>query len=95
MLLFLCSGFSRLPPNRVAGQKSNFRRLLRTVEALSDLGPALTAERDFSQTSRAMLGALLQASGAREVVLFSFSDKPSLLTSIASEGFTLMPEPAR
>lgn len=93
MLLFLCSGFSR-SPDRVAGQKSNFRRLLRTVEALSDLGPALTAERDFSQTSRAMLGALLQASGAREVVLFSFSDKPSLLTSIASEGFALMPEPA-
>ena len=45
----------------MAVQKNNFRRLLRTVEALSDLGPEMTAERDFSQTSRSMLGALMQA----------------------------------
>jgi putative nucleotidyltransferase with HDIG domain len=75
-------------------QKNNFRRLLRTVEALSDLGPEMTAERDFPQTARAMLSALLQAGGAREAVLFTFSDKPSLLTSIAADGFALMPEPA-
>jgi putative nucleotidyltransferase with HDIG domain len=78
----------------VAAQKSNFRRLLRTVESLADLGPEMTAERDFSQTARAMVSALLQAAGAREAVLFTYSDKPSLLTSIASEGFALMPEPA-
>ena len=75
-------------------QKNNFRRLLRTVEALSDLGPALTTGQDFPQTARAMLSALMEASGAREGVLFTFSDKPSLLTSVASEGFALMPEPA-
>jgi putative nucleotidyltransferase with HDIG domain len=78
----------------VAVQKDNFRRLLRTVEALSDLGPAMTAERAFSQISGLMLSALQQAAGAREVVLFTYSDKPSLLTSIASNGFALMPEPA-
>jgi putative nucleotidyltransferase with HDIG domain len=78
----------------VATQKNNFRRLLRTVESLSDLGPEITAEREFSQTARAMLSALLQASGAREAVLFTFSDKPSLLTSIAADGFALMPDPA-
>lgn len=78
----------------MAVQKDNFRRLLRTVEALSDLGPAMTAERDFPQTARAMVSALLQAGGAREAVLFTFSDKPSLLTSLAAEGFALMPEPA-
>jgi putative nucleotidyltransferase with HDIG domain len=78
----------------VAAQKSNFRRLLRTVESLADLGPEMTAERDFSQTARAMVSALLQAAGAREAVLFTYSDKPSLLTSIASDGFALMPEPA-
>jgi putative nucleotidyltransferase with HDIG domain len=92
VVLFLCSGFSL--PLSVAVQKNNFRRLLRTVEALSDLGPEMTAEREFSQTSRAMLGALLQAAGAREGVLFSFSDKPALLSSIAADGFALMPEPA-
>ena len=75
-------------------QKNNFRRLLRTVEALSDLGPELTAEREFPQIARTMISSLLQASGAREAVLFTFNDKPSMLTSVASEGFALMPEPA-
>jgi putative nucleotidyltransferase with HDIG domain len=91
MLLFFCSGLCRI---RVAVQKNNLRRLLRTVEALSDLGPEMTAEREFPQTARAMVSALLQAGGAREAVLFTFSDKPSMLSSVASEGFALMPEPA-
>lgn len=75
-------------------QKNNFRRLLRTVEALSDLGPELTAEREFPQTARTMVSQLMQAAGAREAVLFAFNDKPSMLTSVASDGFSLMPEPA-
>jgi putative nucleotidyltransferase with HDIG domain len=78
----------------VAVQKNNFRRLLRTVEALSDLGPEMTAEREFPQTARAMIAALMQTAGAREAVLFTFSDKPPLLSSVASDGFALMPEPA-
>lgn len=64
------------------------------MEALSELGPAITAERDFPQTARAMLSALQEAAGAREAVLFTFSDKPSLLTSVAADGFALMPDPA-
>ena len=92
MLLSFCSGF--LLPQLVAVQKDNFRRLLRTVEALSDLGPQMTAERDFPQSARAMLFAVLQAGGAREAALFTYGDRPSLLTSIASDGFALMPEPA-
>jgi len=75
-------------------QKDNFRRLLRTVEALSDLGPEMTTEREFPQTARAMLSASLEAGGAREGALFTYSDRPSLLTSITAEGFSLMPEPA-
>lgn len=78
----------------MAVQKNNLRRLLRTVEALSDLGPEMTAEREFPQTARAMVSALLQAGSAREGVLFTFNDKPSMLSSVASEGFALMPEPA-
>ena len=78
----------------MAVNKDNFRRLLRTVEALSDLGPEMTAEREFPQTAHAMLSASLEAGGAREGVLFTYSDRPSLLTSVAAEGFTLMPEPA-
>jgi putative nucleotidyltransferase with HDIG domain len=83
-----------LLPQRVAVNKDNFRRLLRTVEALSDLGPEMTAEREFPQTAHAMLSASLEAGGAREGALFTYSDRPSLLTSFAAEGFTLMPEPA-
>jgi putative nucleotidyltransferase with HDIG domain len=82
-----------LPPGTHV-QKDNFRRLLRTVEALSDLGPEMTGEHDFPRTAQAMISALMQASGAREAVLFNYTDRPSLLTSIVSDGFVLMPEPA-
>ena len=78
----------------MAGQKSNFRRLLRTVEALSDLGPELTAERDFAQTARILLSTLMDAAGAREGALFTFSDKPALLSSVSAHGFAMLPEPA-
>jgi putative nucleotidyltransferase with HDIG domain len=78
----------------VGAQKNNLRRLLRTVEALTDLGPELTAERDFTQTARLMLIALMEAAAAREGALFTFSDKPSLLASVASQGFAMLPEPA-
>jgi putative nucleotidyltransferase with HDIG domain len=78
----------------VAVQTTNFRRLLRTVEALSELGPELTAEREFSETSQRMLSAIMEAAGAREGALLLFNDKPAMLTSAASQGFALMPEPA-
>lgn len=75
-------------------QKNNFRRILRTVEALSELGPELTAERDFTHTARTMLSALMETGGSREGAIFIFNDKPSLLNLLVSEGFALMPEPA-
>jgi putative nucleotidyltransferase with HDIG domain len=78
----------------VAIQTNNFRRLLHTVEALSDLGPALAVERDFPETARLMLSAVMEAAGAREGALFLFSDKPAMLTSAASQGFALLPDPA-
>jgi putative nucleotidyltransferase with HDIG domain len=75
-------------------QGTNLKKLLRTVEALADLGPELTADRDFRHTARTMLSAIMEASGAREAVLFSFGERPSLLTSVDSQGFALLPEPA-
>jgi putative nucleotidyltransferase with HDIG domain len=75
-------------------QTNNFRRLLRTVEALSELGPQLTAEHEFSETSRPMLSAVMEAAGAREGALFLFNDKPAMLASAAAEGFAMLPEPA-
>src|SRR5262249_25649457 len=58
------------------------------------LGPEMTGDQDFPQRARSIVTAVLQAAGAREGVLFTFTDKPLLLTSVASEGFVLMPEPA-
>ncbi len=75
-------------------QATNLRKLLRTVEALADLGPELTADRDFRHTARAMLTAVMEASGAREGALFSFGERPSMLTSLDAQGFALLPEPA-
>lgn len=85
--------FLALPP-REALPGANLKKLLRTVEALADLGPELTADRDFRQTARTMLNAILEAAGAREAVLFSFGERPSLLTSIDAQGFALLPEPS-
>jgi putative nucleotidyltransferase with HDIG domain len=41
-----------------------------------------------------MLSAVMEAAGAREAVLFSFSERPSLLTSVDSQGFALLPDPS-
>jgi len=78
----------------VAIQKSNFRRLLATVETLAELGPEITAERDFPQTAAAMLGLVMQAVAAREGALFIFSDRPAMFSSVAVRGFSLFPDTA-
>ncbi len=93
MLRWYRSGFSHVPPQEEL-QGTNFKKLFRTVEALADLGPELTADRDFRHTARAMLSAVMEAAGAREAVLFSFGDRPSLLTSVDAQGFALLPEPS-
>ena len=77
----------------MAIQTNNFRRLLHTVEALSELGPALAAEHEFTDTAQRMLADVLDAAGAREGVVFLFNDKPAMLTSVAAQGFALMPDP--
>src|ERR1700690_1916862 len=63
MLRSFCSAFSA--PLVLAVETNHFRRLLRTVEALSELGPELTAEREFPDTARRMLRAVMEAAGAR------------------------------
>ena len=75
-------------------QGTNLRTLFRTVETLADLGSELTADRDFRQTAHTMLTAVMEAAGASEGVLFSFGERPSLLTSVDATGFALLPEPS-
>jgi putative nucleotidyltransferase with HDIG domain len=89
----LGSGFSHAPPQEEL-QGTNLKRIFRTVEALAELGPELTADRDFRQTARTVLTAVMDAAGAREAVLFSFGERPSLLTSVDAQGFALLPEPS-
>jgi len=72
----------------------NLRRLLLTFEALADLAPTLTGESNFRANAEAMLRATLHAVGAREGVLFTFSEKPALLTSAAVQGLAILPDPA-
>jgi putative nucleotidyltransferase with HDIG domain len=93
VVLSNCSGVCCFDSG-VTAQKENFRRLMRTVETLSDLGPEMTAEREFAQTAQTMLGALMQGAGANEGVLFVFVEKPSMLNSVAAAGFALIPEPS-
>jgi putative nucleotidyltransferase with HDIG domain len=75
-------------------QGTDFKKVFRALEALADLGPELTADRDFRQTARTMLTLILEAVGAREAVLFAFGERPSMLTSVDAQGFTLLPEPS-
>ena len=75
-------------------QGIDLKRIIRTFEALTDLGPELSADRDFRQTAHSMLTAVMEAADAREAVLFSFSERPSLLTSLDSQGFVLLPDPS-
>ncbi|MGB8012148.1 MAG: HD domain-containing phosphohydrolase [Terriglobales bacterium] len=58
------------------------------------MGPELTADRDFRQTARTMLAAIMEAAGAREAVLFSFGERPSMLSSVDAQGFALLPDPS-
>ena len=74
--------------------RNNFRRLLLTFGALSDLGAEMIAERDFAETAALMLSRLREATGAREGVLFTFSERPAMLTSLAMQGFMPFPEKA-
>jgi HD-GYP domain-containing protein (c-di-GMP phosphodiesterase class II) len=92
MLRWACSGVSR--PIRADLTKNNIRRLLLTFEALSDLGRQIAAEQDFSETARFMLSSLASSVGAKEAMLFSYSERPALLTSLAAIGFLQAPQVA-
>lgn len=70
---------------------NSFRRLLLTFEAVSDLGREMTADRDFPETARVLLSSLCATVNAREGALFLYSDRPSMLTSVAAQGFANFP----
>lgn len=75
-------------------KRHDIRKLLTAFEVLADLGPEITAERDFPQTAASVLGLVMQALDAREAALFTYGDKPAMLTSAAAQGFASFPTPA-
>jgi putative nucleotidyltransferase with HDIG domain len=78
----------------VRTKENNFRRLLATFQALSELGSELTAPGDFAARARSILAALMEAADAREGALFMLRDKPAVLAAIAARGFSVFPENA-
>jgi NADH dehydrogenase/NADH:ubiquinone oxidoreductase subunit G len=59
----------------------NFRRLLLTFQALSELGSEMTADTDFGQRAQSILSCVMEAADAREGALFVFRDKPAVLAT--------------
>ena len=78
----------------MAVRKTQFRRVLLAFEALADLGPVLTGERDFAKTSQEILTSITEAIAAREAVLFSYASDPAVLKSVAARGLSSFPDPA-
>lgn len=78
----------------MAAKNENFRRLLLTFQALSELGSEMTADTDFLERARGILSSVLDAADTREGALFMFRDKPAVLASLAARGFSMFPDPA-
>lgn len=78
----------------MAAKNENFRRLLLTFQALSELGTEMTADTDFPARARGILSSVLDAADTREGALFMFRDRPAVLASLAAHGFSMFPEQA-
>ncbi len=78
----------------MAAKNDNFRRLLLTFQALSELGTEMTADTDFAARARGILSSVLDAADTREGALFMFRDRPAVLASLAAQGFSMFPEQA-
>lgn len=78
----------------MAAGNQNFRRLLSTFQAFSELGHEMTAETGFPERARSILSSILHAADAPEGALFQFRDRPAVMASLAASGFSMFPEQA-
>ena len=78
----------------MAARNQNFRRLLLTFQALSQLGSEMTADSDFTERARGILSSILDAADTREGALFTFRDRPAMLSSLAAQGYSMFPDHA-
>jgi HD-GYP domain-containing protein (c-di-GMP phosphodiesterase class II) len=66
---------------------SNLVRLFGVLKTIVDLGPAATADRDFSETARDVLDRTLQALDAIQGALFTFDSAGTRLSCVSAIGF--------
>ena len=64
------------------------------VEMLADLGPVLTGDRDLHGTAMAALQVIMASVRAKAAAIFRFQERPPLLASLASWGFSPFPQTA-
>jgi putative nucleotidyltransferase with HDIG domain len=72
----------------VADRNNNLVRLFGVLKTLADLGPAATAERDFTDTATDVLDKTLQALDSVQGALFVFDHSAVRLNCVATAGFT-------
>jgi len=77
-------------PTRVVEQNLNLVRLFGVLKAIVDLGPAATADRDFSETAQDVLTKTMHALEAVQGALFAFDTAGVRLTCLASLGLAPM-----
>ena len=78
----------------MAAKNENFRRLLLTFQAFSELGTEMTAETDFAERAHGILSSIQNSTDAPEGALFYYRDKPAVLASLAARGFSMFPDQA-
>lgn len=71
----------------VVDRNNNLVRLFGVLKTLADLGPAATAERDFSDTAADVLAKTLHALDSIQGALFVFEPNSCRLDCLASHGF--------
>ena len=66
-------------------------RLQHALEALSELGPALTSNTDFRETTGKILAMVMKIAGSRCAVLFQFGEKPLAVAELYTDTHTVQP----
>jgi putative nucleotidyltransferase with HDIG domain len=85
---------SRRASSILADPLISSRPPLKASEVLAELGPVLTGERDLAHTASAALEVVKAAVRATSAALFRVNENPSMLSSIAADGFVIFPQTA-
>jgi putative nucleotidyltransferase with HDIG domain len=79
-----------VPPLDLLDTNQNLVRLFGVLKTIVDLGPAASADRDFSETAADVLHRTMLALEARQGALFVFEASGAAVTCLAATGFDSM-----